>query len=402
MAASLVRRTLGFVVAACVLVPGLALATVAVAPPAGAAGTYTIVDWGALVSGGTSFANLGSGLNSTGDGAGLASTNPGDPLSGTATHGVLFKGGVLRDLGALSPTDGSLANGVNAADDVVGADFDGTHFHAVKWAGGGSITELAGGRFGEAVAVNDSGTIVGGLVDAGNTPRQAVQFNGDGSVTDLGTIPDSADQGQAAALGISAAGVIVGAVTDSFNHTVAVTFSGGAAHKLPALPGWLNSVANGVSPAGGYIVGGASSSTTGVAAEFGPGPAAVSLGMLPGDASSIARSVNTSGIVVGSSSDTTGHDHAAMFSNGQVIDLTSLLPANSGWQLEDAWAVNDSGQISGTGLHNGVTRAFTMSPMVLVPPPFGPLIPILLNIPVIGPVLAAIIRAIAVVLGIGL
>jgi probable HAF family extracellular repeat protein len=45
-----------------------------------------------------------------------------------------------------------------------------------------------------------------------------------------------------------------------------------------------------------------------------------------------------------------------------MIDLNSLLPADSGWQLTEAKAINDSGQIVGYGIYNGQNpHAFLLS-----------------------------------------
>jgi hypothetical protein len=43
-----------------------------------------------------------------------------------------------------------------------------------------------------------------------------------------------------------------------------------------------------------------------------------------------------------------------------MIDLNSLLPDNSGWQLEDATAINNNGVIVGDGTYNGQERAFIL------------------------------------------
>lgn len=42
--------------------------------------------------------------------------------------------------------------------------------------------------------------------------------------------------------------------------------------------------------------------------------------------------------------------HAYMTENGVSTDLNTLLPPNSGWQLLEANAINDAGQIVGSGL----------------------------------------------------
>jgi len=49
-----------------------------------------------------------------------------------------------------------------------------------------------------------------------------------------------------------------------------------------------------------------------------------------------------------------------------MIDLNNLLPLFSGWVLIGANGVNDSGQITGWGLHNGVERAFRLDPPTIV------------------------------------
>jgi probable HAF family extracellular repeat protein len=43
-----------------------------------------------------------------------------------------------------------------------------------------------------------------------------------------------------------------------------------------------------------------------------------------------------------------------------MTDLNSLLPADSGWELSGAVAINDSGQIVGSGIINGQTHAYLL------------------------------------------
>jgi probable HAF family extracellular repeat protein len=42
--------------------------------------------------------------------------------------------------------------------------------------------------------------------------------------------------------------------------------------------------------------------------------------------------------------------------------LNSLIGASSGWTLDAAFAVNNAGQIVGTGLLNGIEHAFLLDP----------------------------------------
>jgi probable HAF family extracellular repeat protein len=47
-----------------------------------------------------------------------------------------------------------------------------------------------------------------------------------------------------------------------------------------------------------------------------------------------------------------------------MTDLNSLLPANSGWELTTANAINEQGQIVGSGKKDGQTKAFLLTPVV--------------------------------------
>ena len=44
-----------------------------------------------------------------------------------------------------------------------------------------------------------------------------------------------------------------------------------------------------------------------------------------------------------------------------MTDLNSMLPTGSGWLLESATAINESGQIAGSGKHNGLLHAFLLT-----------------------------------------
>ena len=84
------------------------------------------------------------------------------------------------------------------------------------------------------------------------------------------------------------------------------------------------------------------------------------LGTLRPGTSSFALSIYASLEVVGSSD-----FHAVLFRSGQVLDLNQLVTnLPDGWTLESAAAINDAGQIAGTGTFLGVPRAFLLSPQV--------------------------------------
>ncbi|MBC5815059.1 MAG: hypothetical protein GIW97_00815 [Candidatus Eremiobacteraeota bacterium] len=51
-----------------------------------------------------------------------------------------------------------------------------------------------------------------------------------------------------------------------------------------------------------------------------------------------------------------------MYSFGKMRDLNNLIPARSGWFLEEAYSVNDSGEIVGDGTIHGKDHAFVLTP----------------------------------------
>ena len=87
-----------------------------------------------------------------------------------------------------------------------------------------------------------------------------------------------------------------------------------------------------------------------------------------GGSNSAANGINNNGQVVGNSFAVVGNSpfqtqDAFLYSNGKMIDLNSLIDANSGWTLVDATAINDKGQIVGLGLNaQGLEKSFLLTP----------------------------------------
>jgi probable HAF family extracellular repeat protein len=75
-----------------------------------------------------------------------------------------------------------------------------------------------------------------------------------------------------------------------------------------------------------------------------------------------ANSINDATIVVGSSRINTTTSHASLWEKGKFFDLNTLIPANSGWELESALKINNKNQIIGTGKFNGESRSFLLTP----------------------------------------
>ena len=78
-----------------------------------------------------------------------------------------------------------------------------------------------------------------------------------------------------------------------------------------------------------------------------------------------AYGINTAGQIVGyMENGTTNAGHAFLYSNGQMSDLNSLISPTSGWTLEQAFSINDNGQIVGEGIApSGQVESFLLTPV---------------------------------------
>ena len=138
--------------------------------------------------------------------------------------------------------------------------------------------------------------------------------------------------------------------------------------NLGTLSGGAYSVANAIN-SNGWIVG-TSGSAQGQRAALWKDGSIYSLGVLGGDTYSSAYGLNAEGFVVGVSGSSSGRK-PFVFDGASMVDLNSVLEplTASGWMLDQALAINASGQIVGTGVHNGQQRGFLLNPLNPVPEP---------------------------------
>jgi probable HAF family extracellular repeat protein len=253
---------------------------------------------------------------------------------------------------------------------------------AVVWMKGASTPlESLGGEASVALAINDKNAIVGWSTTAeAGDPEGRVHaclwFKGE--VTDLGSL--GGDDGDSYATDINNEGQIVGganpqpgnipAGTDAAQTTFelypdvhAVLWNGDSVTDLGTLGG-EGSIATAIND-NLQIVGSSLQAEGGSRAFLWEDDEMTNLGVLAegGDAS-YATDINSAGQVVGL---VEGYGDLArvafLWQNGEMIDLNTLIPADSGWVLLGATAINDAGQIVGFGLGPDGQEIFLLTPV---------------------------------------
>jgi len=234
---------------------------------------------------------------------------------GGVRRAFLYSGGQMRDLGTLGGDLYSWATGINSSGQIVGVSY-GTSAagHAFIYSGGAMhALGTLGGSMSQAMGINDSGTVVGDSTVAGDRNAHAFAHS-NGHMQDLGTLGGSSSYARA----INSSGTIVGQSLVSGNSRFhAFAYSAGHMRDL---------------------------------------------GVLSGFASSVATGVNDNGDIVGICTTADGFTtHAFLYRNGKMIDLNTLVPANAGWKLNTAEAINNAGQIVGAATDaNRNQRAFML------------------------------------------
>jgi probable HAF family extracellular repeat protein len=266
---------------------------------------------------GLGFGGAAVSINDAGQVAGSLSVTGG-------THLFLYSQGVTTDLGTLPNLPYATPYAMNSSGEIVGFStkpYPNYAPHAFLYSNGAmtdiDLTSFGGAAFG----INDASQVTGFTYTAGGITYHAFIYE-NGAITDLGTLAgfsNSASWGYA----INAHGQVAGTSDTSDGGSHAFLYSNGVMSDLGTLGGSYSWPGN----------------------DF------------------YVHAINGPGQVVGTSyladNRTT---HAFVSSGGMMADLNSLIPADSGWTLEVANAINDAGQITGYGYINGLKHAFLLTP----------------------------------------
>ena len=292
--------------------------------------------WGkdnSLTDLGTLGGNESSAMNNRGQVVGGALNTIPDAYSGnfyvggaTQVHAFRWTSSRgMQDLGTLGGTD-SAAFSINERGQIAGMSFTNTTVNPATgvptldpflWEHG-KMLDLGtlGGTVGVAFALNNRGQVVGASNLVGDKGGHAFLWDQKGGMQDLGTL--GGDTG--GALSINDAGDIVGGDTP-------IGAAGGAFL-------WSHGVMTNLGTAG--------------TAPF-----------------SQALSINSRRQIVGNLLDNVGNEIGGFLweDGGPMVDLSTLIPANPGLQLNHAFYINDRGEIAASGtLSNGAIHSLLLIP----------------------------------------
>ncbi|MFN0134262.1 MAG: hypothetical protein ACKVW3_17250 [Phycisphaerales bacterium] len=306
-------------------------------------------------------------VNDTGRVVGYGATAPG------YLSALSWKAGNFAPLSGVSGFNQTFARNVNNTGRVVGGGYklgpNGgiLETHALRWIGT-QATDLGtlGGKHALALAVNDTGYVVGYSTLPGDTQTRAFIWHG-GPMQALVTLPGVIES---YAYDISNSGYVVGTAA-SANSTRPFRWRNGAAIELPIPAGSRAGAANAVNDAGDTVGTIEISLNTG---EFGAAlwrnGHRIDLGNLGGGFNyAIASGINNQGDVVGTSNSPSGLT-GFLWRDGQMLDLRSLIaPGLAPLQIIAASGINEAGQISATAIVAGKRTAVLLSPLGPIPAP---------------------------------
>ncbi|MEP0834207.1 hypothetical protein NDI48_23870 [Microcoleus sp. AS-A8] len=282
----------------------------------------------------------------------------------------LWESGTLTELGFLPGANATYAKGINNLGQIVGSSGllgNSSSNRAFVWQDGimsslgtPPASLCTGCYYTTANDINDQGQIVGDLVNSSAYPYQLGFVWSNGSLTDAisSYLINSADA-------INNAGQVIG--TGSWRLSIAFVWNNGILTALDS-PQAITAVnyahAKDINSAG-QVVGSLSVPfffpIGRIDSLLWDGNTGTILDNFDGNVFS-ANSINDSTLVVGSQRISTTTSQAVLWEDGELLDLNTLIPPDSGWELVSASTINNKNQIVGTGKINGESRGFLLTP----------------------------------------
>lgn len=302
------------------------------------------------------------------------------------------------DLGTL---DGkySIANAINNKGEIAGQVTDkDRRIRAVKWVDGKAIDCGVDGVTSTAMDINENGYMVGYTGQSFGVSSRAVYWTSENEFHEL-DLSDTWNEGGSALRAINEQNQVVGYAADKADDELAGELKGepqGFRYNLneqtiePLQGEGINFLPNGINEAGDVVITLFYDGTKHGAMYPGKMPleikgdielidindnGQIALCLEGGQALRLDVEgaqvgvesfgvgmpcrINNAGIMVG-----IGEGGANLFENRQAIRLNTLIPADSGWRLDQANDINDRGQIVGFGSYKGSgARAFLLNPI---------------------------------------
>jgi probable HAF family extracellular repeat protein len=283
------------------------------------------------------------------------------------SHSFLYDNGLMTDLSPLnSGSIGTLGpTGINDSGQIVSGAIAGEIYYPALYDHRTAALTILGslggvtndGFNGAATAINNFGQVVGySYVD--DSWAHAF-FYDKGIMQDMGCVPDAAGTCFSYALDINDRGQIVGGGSGGaflYSHGVMTDIT-----PFGSSQSYAYAINNRGQAAGYYYT------NSDVHAFLYSHGTFTDIGAADSP-ETVAYDINDHGQAVGYTlvrSETSCRDcdfvvHAFLYENGVLIDLNTLLPSHSEWELLEAYAINNKGRIVGYGLIHGQRHAFLL------------------------------------------
>jgi len=330
------------------------LPAAAAASAAAAATTYAITNLGSLGFVGYDTTEP-MAINASGQVAGFSDTSttitfpcpghykPPRTCSSHPQHAFLWSNGTMTDLGSLGGADkGSSGLAINASGEVTGLAQTTTAgvTHAALWTGTttvdlGALAPLSSGSWSSAYGINDSGQVVGAWAPSQSTngTESHPWLYSNGTMTSL---PEPGGLTSCVPAAINNNGQIIGNCRDASGNDHAVLWQNGTVTTLGTVGGLQLSFASAINN-NGQIAGSGTTSAGAIDGFLDSNGTVTDLG-----AGFRPFALNDNGVMIANGS------ADLIDSGGTVQNLSNLIPANSGFQLNLVFAINDNGQIAAT------------------------------------------------------